>query len=162
MGYNIGMETGNKKTSTRGVHRVLAHSYTTYLVFLLIGICFDFIFKIKILGDDFMLPFGFFFLLLASVLIIWAQKTSRDLRKIEEVTREHFRRGPYQYTRSPTNWGLFFLMLGFGIIANAFFVILTTIISFFIARFIFVDKQEKILAEKYGTHYTEYKKSVRL
>lgn len=156
------MEISSEKHHKNKIHRVLAHSYTVYFIFLLIGITLDFIFKIKILGDDVMLPFGFFFLIVASILIIWAQKTSRDLGKAGGVTKEHFFRGPYQYTRSPTNWGLFFLMLGFGIITNAFFVILTTIISFFVARFIFVDKQEKILAEKYGIHYTEYKKSVRL
>src|SRR3989338_8719819 len=57
--------------------------------------------------------------------------------------------------------GLFFLMLGFGVITNSFFVIVFSIISFLTAKFIFIEKQEKMLEEKYGTHYTEYKKSVK-
>lgn len=155
------MDIKSQNNHKNNVHRVLAHSYTVYFVFLLIGATLDLIFKFKIFTNFIELPIGFLFLALGSTLIIWAQKTSRDLVKFEEIKKEHFSRGPYQYTRSPTNWGLLFLMLGFGIISNAFFVILTTLISFIVARYFFVDKQEKILEEKYGTHYKDYKKSVK-
>ncbi|MDE2399509.1 MAG: hypothetical protein KGL67_00630 [Patescibacteria group bacterium] len=155
------METETKKTHKATVHRVLAHTYTVYLVLFLVGVCLDFIFKIKILEDSIVVPVGFFFLVLASVLIIWAQKTGRDLRKVSEVKTEHFCKGPYCYTRIPTQWGLFFLMLGFGIITNAFFVILSTIVSFFISKFFFQNKHDKLLVEKYGDAYVEYKKLVR-
>jgi protein-S-isoprenylcysteine O-methyltransferase Ste14 len=52
--------------------------------------------------------------------------------------------------------------LGFGIISNAFFVILTTLVSFLVSRFIFLEKEEIILEEKYGTPYLEYKRAVKL
>ncbi len=155
------MEVETQKPRKNKVHRVLAHSYLVFLVLFLIGVCLDFIFEIKILEDDIMLPVGFFFLLLASVLIVWAQKTGRDLRKIPEIKGEHFSRGPYSYTRIPTQWGLFFLMLGFGIVTNAFFVILSTVVSFLISKFIFISKHDKILEERYGVHYAEYKKKVK-
>ena len=155
------MEKGKEKIHKNKVHRVLAHSYTVYLVLFLVGVCLDFIFKIKLFSDSVMLPVGFFFLLLSSALIVWAQKTGRDLRKYTEIKKEHFSKGPYSYTRVPTQWGLFLLMLGFGIIANALFVILTTILSFLIARFMFLDKHDKFLIEKYGEAYAEYKKLVK-
>lgn len=155
------MEKGDEKIHKNKVHRVLAHSYTVYLVLFLVGVCLDFIFKIKLFSDSVMLPVGFFFLLLSSALIVWAQKTGRDLRKYTEIKKEHFSKGPYSYTRVPTQWGLFLLMLGFGIIANALFVILTTILSFLIARFMFLDKHDKFLIEKYGEAYAEYKKLVK-
>ncbi|KKP64099.1 MAG: hypothetical protein UR62_C0020G0001, partial [Candidatus Nomurabacteria bacterium GW2011_GWF2_35_12] len=68
----------------------------------------------------------------------------------------------YCYTRSPTHFGLFLLMLGFGIITNALFIIIFSVISFIITKFVFIRKEEKILAEKYGIPYLEYKKSVKL
>jgi len=74
---------------------------------------------------------------------------------------EHFCRGPYCYTRIPTQWGLFFLMLGFGIVANALFVILFTILAFFISKFVFMGEHDRILVEKYGDAYAEYKKLVK-
>jgi protein-S-isoprenylcysteine O-methyltransferase Ste14 len=52
-------------------------------------------------------------------------------------------------------------MLGFGIMNNALFVIVTTFISFFISKFVFIDRQERILADKYGAPYLEYKKAVK-
>ncbi|TSC77962.1 MAG: Uncharacterized protein G01um101424_96 [Parcubacteria group bacterium Gr01-1014_24] len=153
------METENKYKHS--VHKVLAHSYSTYFVLFLIGVFLDMLFQFKIFTDSIMMPVGFFFVVLASIIILWAQKTGHDFRKIKEKKIEHFYRGPYCYTRSPTHWGLFFLMLGFGIIANAFFVVLFTLISFIITKFVFLNKQERILAEKYGTAYIEYKKSVK-
>lgn len=59
------------------------------------------------------------------------------------------------------HWGLFILMLGFGILINAIFVILFSIVSFVVAKFIFLKKEENILAGKYGAPYMEYKKSVK-
>lgn len=159
------MEAKTSGIHKNKVHRVLAHSYVVYLVLFLIGVCLDFIFRIKILSDDIMVPVGFFFLALSSAVIVWAQKTGHDLRKITkkttEIKAEHFCRGPYCYTRIPTQWGLFFLTLGFGIIANALFVILTTIVSFIISKFMFLEKHDRVLIEKYGEAYKEYKKIVK-
>jgi len=144
------------------VHKILAHSYSTYFVFFLIGVILDLIFKFKIFTSYISIPVGLFFIILASIIIFWAQKAGRDLKEGEEVKKEHFSRGPYLYTRSPTHWGLFFLMLGFGLMANAVFIILSTLISFLITRFFFLEKREKILEDKYGAPYQEYKKSVKL
>ena len=152
---------GNDKQNKNSVHHVLAHSYSVYLILLLIGIGLDLIFGYKIFSNSVMVPIGFFFLALAPIIILWAQKTGRDLRKVKEVKTEHFCRGPYCYTRIPTQWGLFFLILGFGIVTNSFFVILFTIISFLISKFVFIGKHDRILVEKYGSAYTEYKKLVR-
>ena len=143
------------------VHHILAHSYAVYFVLFLAAVFLDTIFHFSIFPDSVLMPLGFFFLVLASIMIVWAQKTGRDLRKVAEVKTEHFGRGPYHYTRIPTQWGLFFLLLGFGVIANAFFVVLSTIISLFIFRFVFMKKHDQYLVDRYGDAYKEYKKSVR-
>ena len=106
------------------------------------------------------MPTGAFLLVLGTILILWAQNTSRHLNT-ENATKETFCHGPYRFTRTPTNFGLFFLVLGFGIVANALFVILSSLVSFFIAKFVFLKKEEQLLAEKYGAPYLEYKKSVK-
>lgn len=142
------------------VHHILAHSYFSFFLLFLFGVFLDLVFPIKIFqGSDIRL-FGFIFLFLASVLIVWAQMTSRNLKK-ENLTKDTFCRGPYCYTRSPTHWGLFFLTLGFGFVANAGFVVLCTIISFLVTKLTFLKKEERILAEKYGAPYLEYKKQVK-
>ena len=142
------------------VHRVLAHSYIVYFIFFLIGVWLDLVFHFKIFTDSIMVILGTILLILGTVLIFWAQRISRDLHN-GEINKQAFYRGPYRYTRSPTHFGLFLLILGFGIISNAVFVILSTLLAFLVTRFVFLDKHEKMLEEKYGEHYTEYKKLVK-
>ncbi|HNW71410.1 MAG TPA: methyltransferase [Candidatus Paceibacterota bacterium] len=139
------------------VHWTLTHSYFFYFFMFLIGFFFELIFPLKIFKDSIAIHFGAILILAGTVLIFWAQKTSRNLKK-DEVT---FLKGPYKITRSPTHWGLFLLMLGFSFIANALFVIISTLISFIVAKFIFLKKEELILENKYGELYKEYKKSVK-
>ncbi|MFA6300905.1 MAG: methyltransferase [Candidatus Paceibacterota bacterium] len=142
------------------IHKVLAHSYSVYFTFFLGGIFLDLIFNFKVSSSPLMVPVGVFFLISGSLLVFWAQKTSRNLNK-ENLTKENFYRGPYKYTRGPTHWGLFLLMLGFGLIMNTFFVILFSFISFVFAKYTFLNKQEKLLEAKYGVPYREYKKIVK-
>ncbi|KKR60950.1 hypothetical protein A2643_00230 [Candidatus Nomurabacteria bacterium RIFCSPHIGHO2_01_FULL_39_220] len=143
------------------VHKILAHSYTLYFFLFLVGVYLDFIFPFEIFTNSIWVSTGILLLIFSTILIIWAQKTSRNL-DIQNIRKETFYQGPYRYARSPTHWGLFLLMFGFGIIANALFVILSTLISSLISRFIFLKRQENILAEKYGAPYLEYKKAVKL
>jgi protein-S-isoprenylcysteine O-methyltransferase Ste14 len=161
------METGdtteqfkNENPQKNKVHKVLAHSYLFYFISLLIGLSFDFAFPLKIFRETTLTPLGILFLALGTFLILWAQKSSLKLRK-EDITKESFSHGPYHYTRSPTHFGLFLLILGFGFTVNALFIIIFSIISLFVTKFIFLKKEEKILAEKYGAPYLEYKKSVK-
>lgn len=150
-----------KNPKNTRVHHVLAHSYVVYLILFLVAVYLDYIYRISVFHNSLVVPLGIICLLISSIIIIWAQKTGSDLRKVEEVRAEHFKKGPYIYTRIPTQWGLFLLMLGFGMISNAVFVILATFISFLISRFWFIAKHDQILLEKYGDAYSEYKNSVK-
>lgn len=155
------MESGDKTNLQKtSVHKVLAHSYIMHFILFLFGVALDIVYGFKIFASPILTGVGIIFLIFGSILILWAQYTSRNL-KTENITKETFSRGPYYYTRTPTNFGIFFLMLGFGMIANAFFVILSSVISFIVAKFVFLSKEEKILAQKYGAPYLEYKKSVK-
>jgi protein-S-isoprenylcysteine O-methyltransferase Ste14 len=158
--YNTKMETENENPHKNKVHKILARSYSVYLFLFLIGICLNLIFNFKVFNNPSAVPIGIFFLMAGTLLILWAQRTSRNLRK-ENISKETFCHGPYRFTRTPTNFGLFFLILGFGMIVNSLFIVLSAFISFVIAKFIFLNKEEKILAEKYGAPYLEYKQSVK-
>lgn len=150
----------NKKHPQHVVHKTLAQSYFTYFLLLILGVLLDLFFPIRVFHNTIMISVGFVLLVFATFLIIWAQHTSRKL-DIQNLTKESFCKGPYCYTRTPTNYGLLFLVLGFGFILNAFSVIVFTIVAFVIARLGFLKKQEKILADRYGQAYQEYKKIVK-
>ncbi len=142
------------------VHRILAHSYFFYFMIFLLALFLDFVFPLKVFHESGLAYVGVLFLVLGPLLIFWAQISSHKLKK-ENMNRESFCNGPYRYTRGPTNFGIFILILGFGITANALFVVVFALISFIITRFTFIRKEEKILAEKYGAPYVEYKKLVK-
>ena len=150
----------NENPHKNRVHKVLAHSYFFYFVLFLFGFFLDFLFPLKIFDKPVAASVGAVFLIFGTFLIFWAQKSSLNLLK-ENMSKETFSRGPYRYTRNPTNFGLFLLMLSFGIIMNALFIIVFSVLSFIFNKFIFIKKEEEILAKKYGTPYLEYKKSVK-
>ncbi len=160
-------KTGHKlsfskhKNKHHKVHHFLAYSYFIYLFVLILGVLLDMLFPIKIFHDSIMILVGFILLILSSLLIVWAQKSSVDLLTKENVDKEHFCKGPYCYTRTPTHYGLFLAVLGFGFIINSFFVILLTVFSFLFTKITFVKKQEKELEKKFGEAYREYKKIVK-
>lgn len=143
------------------IHRILAHSYSVYFLFFLTGVVLNIVFNWKIFQGTLPTVAGAGLLAFATFLILWAQHTSRNLNH-GNISKETFCKGPYCYTRSPTHWGLFMLMLGFGLIANSFFVVLLTVLAFVLTRLTFLAKEEQALTEKYGEPYREYQKSVRL
>jgi len=154
------MEIENNNPHKNKVHRVLAYSYSVQFVLFLLGLYFDLVFALKIPTYPLIAQLGIFLLILGSFLIFWAQLTTHDFKK-ENMSQETFCQGPYRYTRSPTHFGLFLLMLGFGLMISAPLVISFTVLSFIISKLVFLKRQEEILAEKYGTPYLEYKKFVK-
>ncbi len=158
--YNWLMEEYDKEYHNRNkVQRVSAHSYVVYLILLIVGVVLDLIFKLEIFSFSLASILGFVLLGLATVLIFWSQYTSHHL-KDQNISKEVFAKGPYKFTRSPTQWGVFFMMMGLGIILQAAFVVLFTLIAFLVNRFTFLGKRERVMEERYGEHYREYKKSV--
>jgi protein-S-isoprenylcysteine O-methyltransferase Ste14 len=159
------MEKGNTQINNahhrHAIHSTLAHSYYFHLVTLLLGVILDIFFPVKIFSVSFMAPIGFFMLFIATVIIVWAQFSYRNLEG-KEVTKEHFFHGAYCYTRNPTHWGIFIMILGFGFIMNAFFIIILSLISIILTKLVFLKKHESVMQYIFGAPYQEYKKSVKL
>ena len=152
---------GTKDPNRQSVHQVLVHSYFTTLIFFLLGAGLDIVFNLRIFKDEFIAPAGLILFVFGTVLIIWAQHASHKFVK-ENLSVESFSRGPYRYTRNPTYWGLYLVLLGFGLVWNAVFVLISTAISFVVTWLIFLKQEEKVLTQKYGQAYLDYKNKVRL
>lgn len=152
------MENTQKNPS---VHEILARSYSTYLICIFAGLVVDYFFHVRIVSDGAGSSVGFLLLLVGGVLILWAQKTSNDLRKRPKPLQiKDFEYGPYMYTRQPTNIGLVVLTLGFAFLQNSVALLVTLSISFLISRS-FIKKQESILSDRYGENYRAYQNEVR-
>ena len=156
----------NKKVQihSKGVtHFVLVYSYMIFLFAVIIGVLFDLLLKKKIFSDGIYQYIGFFMLLVSSLIIFWAQKSSVNYKqkKKKDESLSHFEHGPYRYLRNPTHFGLFIMTLGFSLIINSLFSVIFTILAYIISKSFFLKKEEKILESKYGEIYTNYKKKVK-
>ena len=141
------------------VHKVLAHSYSLFLIFFLVGVLLDLLFPLRIFRSTAVSIAGLVIVILASALIFWAQRGNRKLDK-EHLSKETFSKGPYRYTSHPTHWGLFFLFAGFALMADAAYLLFFTILYFSLAHFTLLRAHDNILEEKYGEHYREYRESL--
>ncbi|MEA3399070.1 MAG: isoprenylcysteine carboxylmethyltransferase family protein [Patescibacteria group bacterium] len=139
------------------IHHVLLYSYTIYFLTIVVGVIFDTFFKIKLFSGEIFQFLGVIIVILGTLIIFWAQRTSKR-SKIEG--KRDFHRGPYKISRHPTSIALMVITLGLGLILNSFFVIVMTIVVFFI-KSIFAKREERILGQKYGEDYFEYKSKVR-
>ncbi len=151
-----------KMGKTRKVHVILSQSYAVYLFAILIAVILDFIYPIKF-GNDKLIAIGFIFMTLGSILVYWAQNSASKSKKdmMERKCPRNFSAGPYKFSRRPTQLGLTMATLGFGLISESFFVVCAVVFSYFITRFVFLKYQEKILMERYGDAYCDYKEKVK-
>lgn len=155
-----------KIDKTSLIHIVLAHSYIVYFLSLLIGLAIDVFWRFRFVSPPAEL-LGAVLIIAGPVLIMWAQRTSEKLvvKRICDrngICAADFRKGPYAFTRSPTNFGLFLMIIGFGFVLSSFSIIITTVLALVLTRVLFLRKEEKLLEEKYGEAYREYKSQVRV
>lgn len=145
------------------VHFILANSYLVFLFAVILGVIFDTLLRRKMFDSVVYKDAGLSFLIIGTILIYWAQKVSSNYqnRKIKKENRTKFEFGPYKFLRSPTHFGLFLMTIGFALIINSMFSFIFTVIAYSITKFLFLRKEEKILADKHGDIYLEYKKKVK-
>jgi len=145
------------------VHIVLGHSYLLFFLGLLVGSFGDLYLPVHFANGD--LKFiGALFIFVGPLLILWAQKTSSKTRKLRyegDSVIDTFARGPYAFTRSPTHYGIGIMVFGYSLIVGSVWLVLSTLLTFVISKIFFLKKEEKILVEKYGEKYDDYKKKVK-
>jgi protein-S-isoprenylcysteine O-methyltransferase Ste14 len=141
-------------------HKILSTSFMFYFALFVVGILVDLIFPTQLFKNMYISYLGLVLIILGSFLIFWLKINSKKIKK-EVLEKGNFSKGLYRYTSIPTHWGMFLLILGFGIMINAFFMVIITTISFFVTLPVFLKMQKNVLTEKYGEQYKEYKKTVR-
>lgn len=146
------------------VHHVLAKSYFTFFLSIIIGIVLEYWFPLNLFPEP-MTTLGAALFVGGTLLVFWAQTTTRtgagERRSNKNIDGDHFARGPYRYYRNPTHMGLTMLVVGYGFILNALMIVITVFVTSLVSHFVFVKKEEAMLASKYPA-YEEYKKKVRI
>jgi protein-S-isoprenylcysteine O-methyltransferase Ste14 len=134
-----------------------------FLGSVILGVIFDQIFHFDLFKGLTFQYLGIFMIVWGSILVYWAQSTTSQ--PVSQINKERdfnfFYRGPYKYTRNPTNLGLTVMSFGLGFLINSLFSLIFILITYLISRFIFIKKQDKILAERYGEAFIDYQKKVK-
>lgn len=92
---------------------------------------------------------------------------SRDLFRKHQATlaiRESsamISEGVFSKTRNPMYLGFFLLLLGISVCFRNFFSILVALGYAVLMQFVFIPKEEKLMSEKFGAQYLDYKRKVR-
>jgi len=147
------------------VHQVLSYSYLVYFLSFILAVILDKVFKLPLLPHNHA-KWGIPILIIGTLIIAWAQSISGAGRHArahtpETIDKDHFSRGPYVFTRSPTHLGIALMIIGFGFFINSLTVIIVTVIAYVLTKITSIKKEEKILEERFGQPYRDYKKKVR-
>ncbi len=147
------------------VHQILAHGYLIYLAAIVVGFGASYLWP-ETVSVPFETSYGFILIVLGTALVYWAQHASGTTAHKRDIPGEHVQRdqffvGPYKYTRSPTQYGLFLMAFGLALLYGSLYMVITTIIAVLIGKFFIIREEEKNLAEKYGQPYLDYKKRVK-
>jgi protein-S-isoprenylcysteine O-methyltransferase Ste14 len=145
------------------IHQILFNSYFVSFFVIILGVIVDRFLPIGIFPKP-SIGYQYFWIgviILGSILIYWAQSASSTLKHKENRDLNFFLRGPYKYTRNPTNLGVTIMALSFGFLINSFFSVIFVVVTHLISKFVFIRKQDLILEQRYGDVFREYKKKVK-
>ncbi|HUC88890.1 MAG TPA: isoprenylcysteine carboxylmethyltransferase family protein [Candidatus Paceibacterota bacterium] len=145
------------------VHFVLSHSYVVFLMAIVLGAIFNIIYNFNIFLNPIYQYIGLIMIMLGSFLIYWSQSTSRYIKEnTEHGVIYNFEGGPYKYSRNPTHIGVAIMTLGLGLLVNSLFIIIFVIAAYIVTGLIFLKAEEKLLEQKYGQKYLDYKNKVKI
>lgn len=152
-------KTGREEHQGGVIHSLLVYIYLIFFIAVILGSIFDVFIGVGLFWGKIYNIIGALALVLGSLLIYWAQISSRrsGKKRQKEVTTESFEFGPYRFIKHPSYFGVFIMSLGLALIMSSFFSVIFSIITYIIIRTIFVKKEEQILSDKFGEPYKDYK-----
>ncbi len=161
-------ETGEqKKEQNHGlsVHVVLAQGYILYFAAIVLGFAASYVWP-ETISFPLEGAVGLLLILLGTGIVLWAQQASKSTshhRNVaaEKICRDHFCVGPYVYTRSPTQYGLFVMAFGLALVYGSFYMAVLTVLAFLIGKLVIIPREERHLEARYGEAYAEYKNHVK-
>lgn len=145
------------------IHMLLAGSYLVLFLFFMIGFITDVVFPNETL-PSWSVGLGAILLGLGTILIFLAQSTSArtsPVRKADDISGEVFKVGLYRYLKNPTHLGVICLFLSYACITRSVYFVIAVLSSVIISYGIFIPHEQKLLEEKYGEAYRDYKNSLK-
>lgn len=132
------------------------------LVGIVVGIGLEIIFQTKIFPQDTARLVGIILIIISTIIIFWALKTSHNFRKNEKRGESrNFHKGPYRWSDNPTSFSLAILIVGFGTLVNSLMIVIMSALGYIVSYFLFEKKKQKLMLEKYSDDYKNYKDKLK-
>lgn len=143
---------------------VIAKPPFIYLLFLIIGIVLNFIWKIKLIPDILQYSLGFSIIIIGFIIMITGLKQFKKAGTHHETHKPTIKivaHGMYKYSRNPIYIGLTLFYLGIGIASDNIWILILIIPALIVMQYGVILREEKYLEKKFGEEYLQYKAKVR-
>lgn len=128
---------------------------------VLVGAVFEVVYPTHLFPEKAAHIIGVVFLALATIVIVWSQKSSAEFRRREKEGKErNFHLGPFRYSKNPTSFSLALLIIGLGFLLNSLMIISGAVVAYWLSYIVYHKQKEKILTAKYSDDYENYKKKI--
>ncbi|MEN9582976.1 MAG: Phospholipid methyltransferase [Candidatus Parcubacteria bacterium] len=129
---------------------------------VILGVFLSILIPSKMLPSGLAHVLGILFILVATLLIFWALKTSARFRHRERKGEaRNFHSGPYRWLRNPTSFSLAVLVIGLGFLMNSLMIVCLSAVGYWLSYIVYEEEKERIMEEKYKEEYINYKNKVR-
>lgn len=145
------------------------HAYvpSLFIIVMVVAITLDSLLSDEIYSASWAYTFGLFFIFFGTVLLYFANKSVKKIRKnIRECTEEtdvNFFVGPFAHIRHPGYVSLVLIGIGFSLTVNSFFILFGTLIFYIFARAVATKEEEHLLSDESHVKepYANYVKKVK-
>jgi len=107
---------------------------------------------------------GVLIFIIGAVLTIWTDQLFKKYKttvKPGQESKKLIITGPYKYSRNPMYLGMLLILLGVSCFLGSAISFLSPLAFYLIMNFKFIPLEEKMLQQKFGQQFTEYKKQTR-
>jgi protein-S-isoprenylcysteine O-methyltransferase Ste14 len=143
---------------------VIAKPPTIYSVAVVVALVLHFMMPLPISSAPVRLWIGLSMIGLGGVLVFFALGEFRNCETSEDTnvpTTTIVTRGPYRFSRNPMYMSLTLMLVGVGIAANIWWILLMVVPVLVVMHISVVVREERYLEQKFGQVYRDYKASVR-
>jgi protein-S-isoprenylcysteine O-methyltransferase Ste14 len=148
----------------KNIHLFGGYEVLVHMIALSVGIFFDVVASFPRLPLFYASALGFCFLIGGSLLLFYTLRTLRTMQA--KIKNDHsvdalfFQSGPYRYFPHPTHVGLTFLIIGFALFSQGYFIIFSTILAAIIVEIFIFPKMERQIVCVHGVCYEQYRRQV--
>jgi protein-S-isoprenylcysteine O-methyltransferase Ste14 len=141
----------------------LARPPAIYLIAILIGVAFHFVWPIRFV-PNLARPVGGLIVILAAALFTWSIRTFRSAGTPvpgNQPTTAIVNVGPYRLSRNPIYLAFSLFQTGIALGVNDAWILITLLAAIAIISLVVIPREERYLEARFGAEYARYKASVR-